>query len=50
MRLLDKVALIMGDSHGIGNATAVACAQAGADVVFRYRGEVGRCQGDSVGG
>ncbi len=35
-RLLDKVALIRGSDSGIGQATAVAFAAGGADLVFTY--------------
>ena len=37
MRLAEKLALISGGSHGIGKATALAFASAGADVALTYR-------------
>ncbi|WP_419827225.1 SDR family NAD(P)-dependent oxidoreductase [Sphingomonas sp.] len=37
MRLADKVAIITGADSGIGQATAAACAEAGADVAITYQ-------------
>lgn len=37
MRLMGKTALVSGASHGIGKATALALAEAGADVALTYR-------------
>ncbi|MCA9102985.1 MAG: SDR family oxidoreductase [Planctomycetales bacterium] len=37
MKLNDKIALVTGASRGIGRATAVALAAAGADVAFTFR-------------
>lgn len=36
--LQNKIALVTGASHGIGKAIAIACADAGADIAFSYRG------------
>ena len=40
MRLLNRVVFITGASRGIGRATALACARAGADVVVAAKTEV----------
>ena len=42
--LQDKVSLVTGGSRGIGRATALALAQAGADVAVNYHSEVDAAQ------
>lgn len=42
--LQDKVSLVTGGSRGIGRATALALARAGADVAVNYRSEVDAAQ------
>ena len=42
--LKDKVALVTGGSRGIGRATALALAQAGADIAVNYHSEMDAAQ------